>query len=122
MNHIDTFLKYWSSAEYSGDPKAERKLLFKTLVDNLTITREEFKAKGIGRKMASGKGGDILDCDTDETAIIKKYKTKVDKSVTKQMGGKNPFLTEWNVSDTITCLAEGYKPYLGKVLSNTRKK
>ena len=122
MNHIDTFLKYWSSAEYSGDPKAERKLLFKTLVDKLTITREEFKAKGIGRKMASGKGGDILECDTDDTAIIKKYKTKVDKSVTKQMGGKNPFLTEWNVSDTITCLAEGYKPYLGKVLSNTRKK
>lgn len=122
MNPIDTFLRYWSSAEDAGDPRAERKLLFKTLVNELTITTEEFKAKGIGRKMASGKGGDILTCSTDDTAIFKKYKTKVDKSVTKQMGGKNPFLTQWNVSDTITCLAEGYKPYLGEIVLNDEKK
>lgn len=122
MNHIDTFLRYWSSAEDAGDPKAERKLLFKTLVNELTITTEEFKAKGIGRKMASGKGGDILECSIDDTFIFKKYKTKVDKSVTKQMGGKNPFLTQWNVSDTITCLAEGYKPYLGEIVINDEKK
>lgn len=121
MNHIDTFLRYWSSAEDSGDPRAERKLLFKTLVNELTITTEEFKAKGIGRKMASGKGGDILN-STDDAFIFKKYKTKVDKSVTKQMGGKNPFLTQWNVSDTITCLAEGYKPYLGEIVLNPEKK
>lgn len=122
MNHIDTFLRYWSSAEDAGDPKAERKLLFKTLVNELTITTEEFKAKGIGRKMASGKGGDILECSIDDTFIFKKYKTKVDKSVTKQMGGKNPFLTQWNVSDTITCLAEGYVPYLGEIVLNDEKK
>ena len=69
----------------------KEKLLFKTLVNELTITTEEFKAKGIGRKMASGKGGDILNCSTDDTFIFKKYKTKVDKSVAKQMGGKIHF-------------------------------
>ena len=37
------------------------------------------------------------------------------------MGGKNPFLTQWNVSDTITCLAEGYKPYVGEIVLNDEK-
>ena len=118
MNNIDTFLRYWSSAKNSG----ERKLLFKTLVDDITITRDKFKEKGVGRKIASGKGGDILNCDTDDTAIFKKYKTKVDKSVTKQMGGKNPFVSHWNVSDTIVCLAEGYQPYLKDVVLDSGKK
>ena len=79
MNHIDTFLRYWSSAEDAGDPRAERKLLFKTLVNELTITTEEFKAKGVGSKMASGKGGDILNVAQMIPLFLKNIKQKLIK-------------------------------------------
>lgn len=104
MDLLDKFIVKGTSAD-----------LFYRLIEKLTLSKSEFKAKEIEKTpIASGKGGEIYKSKLSEKLVYKVYKNKFEK---KQMGGgilKNPYKKTHKVSDTINCLVSGYK--FGKVV------
>ena len=122
---LDNFIRSWTLTE----TKKERKLLLKSLIENLTINSTQFNKYNIGRLLKKNTNYDTY-ISVDGMNFFKRYNSKFNKKQVKS-GGYNSTSTSLKLldgvseleseSDSINCLFSDFKKGLGLNLENADK-